>query len=84
MAGAAVLSVLGSTLSGKCFDLKNQTHLKPYYSCIGLVIIGVGVGFAALAGGFALTSAWTSGAVVAIATAVVAFVAIRMIARCLC
>jgi len=45
---------------------------------------GVGVGFAVVAGGFAVVNAWACGAIAAVATAVVAFIAVKMLVRCLC
>ncbi len=45
--------------------------------------IGIGVGFAVVAGGIAVANAFASGAVVTLVTAVVAFIGIRLVIRCL-
>lgn len=44
---------------------------------------GLGVGLAVVAGGFAVANAFASGVVVTLVTAVVAFIGIRMVIRCL-
>ena len=45
--------------------------------------IGIGVGFAVVAGGLAVVNAFASGAVVTLVTAVIAFIGIRLVIRCL-
>ena len=96
MAGAAVLSLLGSALSGFIFNYYNlliNKHVKfpffffnfdlfYFFCCDGRQ--GVAVGCAVVAGGFAVVNAFASGAVVAVATACVALIAIKLLVRCLC
>ena len=46
-------------------------------------VIGIGVGFAVVAGGVAVVNAFASGALVTVATAVLAYIGIRFVIRCL-
>ncbi len=48
-----------------------------------IFITGIGVGFAVVAGGVAVVNAFASGALVTVATAVLAYVGIRFVIRCL-
>lgn len=44
---------------------------------------GLAVGIATVAGGFAVANAFASGAVVAVATALIAFLSIKFLIKCL-
>ncbi|KAI9565826.1 hypothetical protein GHT06_009621 [Daphnia sinensis] len=52
-------------------------------SVLGSVMSGIGVGFAVVAGGVAVVNAFASGALVTVATAVIAYIGIRFVIRCL-
>ena len=82
--GAAVCSVLGSVLSG-IYQLQKCALLL--YTSVAIPIfvrrVGIGVGFAVVAGGLAVVNAFASGAVVTLVTAVIAFIGIRLVIRCL-
>jgi hypothetical protein len=47
------------------------------------LITGIGVAFAVVAGGVAVVNAFASGALVTVATAVLAYIGIRYVIRCL-
>nr|CAH0107463.1 unnamed protein product [Daphnia galeata] len=53
------------------------------FSILGSVMSGIGVGFAVVAGGVAVVNAFASGALVTVATAVLAYIGIRFVIRCL-
>lgn len=60
------------------------SYLSPISFMITVVLlIGIGVGFAVVAGGVAVVNAFASGALVTVATAVIAYIGIRYVIRCL-